>query len=266
MSNNTVPDIQHLIEIIKTAAQQELLPRFARLKQHFKDDGSIITEADHAMQRALHAQLQTHWPDIAFLGEEMPVAQQESILRDAEQGVWVVDPLDGTSNFSVGIPFFAVSVALICKGELEMGVVYDPVRDECFGAQRGKGAFLNDNRLDLHNCAYIDHMTIGLVDFKRLPAELAAKLASKPPYKSQRSFGSVALDWCWIAAARGDVYVHGKQKLWDYAAGQLVLSEAGGFAATLQGEPVFNGTLAPRSAVLAVNKKLFREWLAYLQK
>lgn len=265
MSSNTLPDIHHLIEIIKTAAQQELLPRFARIKQHFKDDGSIITEADHAMQEALYTQLHAHWQNVAFLGEEMPAADQESILRDAEQSVWVVDPLDGTSNFSVGIPFFAVSVALIRDGEIKLGVVYDPARDECFSAQRGKGAYLNDKRLDLRNCAHIDRMTIGLVDFKRLPAELAARLATEPPYKSQRSFGSVALDWCWISAARGDVYVHGKQNLWDYAAGQVILSEAGGHAATLQGEPVFNGTLAPRSAVLAVNDKLFRAWLAYLQ-
>jgi myo-inositol-1(or 4)-monophosphatase len=265
MSELDIPDLAALSEIVKTAARQELLPRFARTQQQLKADGSIVTEADHAMQRALQTALQTRWPRIAFLGEEMSAPQQERILAASQQGVWIVDPLDGTSNFSVGIPCFAVSIALILAGKIELGLVYDPVRDECFSAQRGRGAWLNDMTLSLAAMNDVDSMTIGLVDFKRLAPDLAGKLVTQPPYKSQRSFGSVALDWCWIAAGRGDVYVHGKQKLWDYAAGQVILAEAGGFAATLQGEPVYNGTLTPRSAVLAINPFLFEMWIQYLQ-
>ena len=254
MSSAGLPDLDVLCEIIKRTAAQELLPRFTRIHQHIKADGSIVTEADHAMQQALQNGLQARWPGIAFLGEEMPAAQQEQILRDAQQGVWIVDPLDGTSNFSVGIPCFAVSVALIVNDRIE-----------CFAAQRGNGARLNESVLTLAGMREVDTLTIGLVDFKRLSPALANKLATQPPYKSQRSFGSVALDWCWIAAGRGDVYVHGKQKLWDYAAGQVILDEAGGIAATLQGEPVYNGTLAPRSAVLAINQALFDKWLGHLR-
>jgi myo-inositol-1(or 4)-monophosphatase len=265
MNDSAMPDLDTLIEIVKAAAAQELVPRFARIHQQFKADGSIVTEADCAMQKSLQSALQSHWPHIAFLGEEMPAAQQEQILRDSQYGVWIVDPLDGTSNFSLGIPCFAVSVALILNGQVELGLVYDPVREECFAAQNGQGARLNAAVLTLEDMRDIDTMTIGLVDFKRLTPELALKLVTQPPYKSQRSFGSVALDWCWIAAGRGDVYVHGKQKLWDYAAGQLILSEAGGLAATLQSEPVYNGSLEPRSAVLAINQKLFEKWLHYLQ-
>jgi myo-inositol-1(or 4)-monophosphatase len=265
MSENAVPDLDKLVEIVKPIAARELLSRFARLHQQLKTDGSIVTEADHAMQQALQDALQSHWPQIAFLGEEMPATQQERILRESQHGVWIVDPLDGTSNFSVGIPCFAVSVALIINSEIELGLVYDPVRDECFHAQRGCGARLNDAKLDLTSLRDVDTVTIGLVDFKRLTPELANKLVTQPPYKSQRSFGSVALDWCWIAAGRGDVYVHGKQKLWDYAAGQVILQEAGGVAATLEGEPVYNMTLTPRSAVLAINQTLFNDWWRYLQ-
>ena len=87
---------------------------------------------------------------------------------------------------------------------------------------------------------------------------------TNPPYQSHRSYGSVALDWCWLAAGRGQVYVHGKQNLWDYAAGSLIFSEAGGFACTLDGEPVFNASLQPRSAVLAINQHLFTLWRQYL--
>lgn len=265
MSDSVIPDLDNLIEIVKHVAALELLPRFARIHQQIKDDGSIVTAADYAVQQALQTALQTHWPHIAFLGEEMSAAQQQTILQESPYGVWVVDPLDGTSNFSLGIPCFAVSVALILQGRIELGVVYDPVRDECFAAQCGQGARLNATVLRLDTLRDVDSITVGLVDFKRLVPELAHKLVTKPPYKSQRSFGSVALDWCWIAAGRGDVYVHGNQKLWDYAAGQVILDEAGGFATTLQGEPVFNGELAPRSAVLAINQQLFEKWLRYLQ-
>ena len=265
MTHSVLPDLESLMEIVKLAAAQELLPRFARIHQHIKQDGSIVTEADYAMQHTLQAALQSRWPHIAFLGEEMSAPQQEQILRDSLHGVWIVDPLDGTSNFSLGIPCFAVSIALIVNSQIELGLVYDPVRDECFHAQRGQGARLNEKVLQLDALRDNETMTIGLVDFKRLVPALATKLATNPPYKSQRSFGSVALDWCWIAAGRGDVYVHGNQKLWDYAAGQVILSEAGGVAATLQGEPVYNGSLAPRSAVLAINQLLFERWQRYLQ-
>lgn len=265
MTIRNIPELVELRSIVKTAALRELLPRFARIHHHFKSDGSIVTEADHAMQQTLQTELQTRWPEIAFLGEEMPAEQQQEILQNSDQGVWIVDPLDGTSNFSLGIPCFAVSVALILNHRIELGLVYDPLRDECFSAQRDGGATLNDVILHLDSVKDIDKITIGLVDFKRLSDEVARKLVSNPPYKSQRSFGSVALDWCWLAAARGDVYVHGKQKLWDYAAGQLILSEAGGMAATLDGEPVYNGTLQSRSAVLAINETLFNKWLGYLQ-
>ena len=265
MNKLALPELDTLVEIVKTAAARELVPRFARSDQQIKTDGSIVTVSDFAMQQALQSALQSHWPHIAFLGEEMPAAQQQASLQQSQHGVWIVDPLDGTSNFSQGIPCFAVSVALIQHGVIELGVVYDPVRDECFAAQRGQGARLNGVAMHLDALRDIDTITIGLVDFKRLTSALASKLATAPPYKSQRSFGSVALDWCWIAAGRGDVSVHGQQKLWDYAAGQLILCEAGGVAATLQGEPVYNGSLLPRSAVLAINQTLFAQWLRYLQ-
>lgn len=259
------PELDKLSEIIRHAARHELLSRFARIHQDFKSDGSIVTEADYAMQQTLQNRLLESWPQIAFLGEEMPQQEQEKILSAPGAGVWIVDPLDGTSNFSLGIPFFAVSLALLLNGQIELGIVYDPIRDECFSAQRGCGAWLNHQRLDLKGLRRVDCITIGLVDFKRLERGLVTKLTSEPPYRSQRSFGSVALDWCWIAAGRGDVSVHGRQKLWDYAAGQLILSEAGGFATSLEGDAVYNGSLEARSAVLAINQTLFDKWLGYLR-
>lgn len=103
-----------------------------------------------------------------------------------------------------------------------------------------------------------------MVDFKRLGSVLATELVTRPPYSSQRYLGSGALEWCWLAAGRFHVYLHGKQKLWDYAAGALILSEAGGCAETLQGEPIFSHELQPRSVVAAADARSFAEWRTWL--
>jgi len=261
-----LPDSRQLIDIIRTSAKQELVTRFERVTHELKDDGSIITEADRAMQQCLMEEMETHWPKIPFLGEEMPRQKQEALLSEAENGLWVVDPIDGTTNFSLGIPFYAVSVAYIKDNQVQMGVVYDPSRDECFHAIKDRGAFLNGKSLDLIESATVDRITVAEVDFKRLSPELAQKIVANPPYKSQRSFGSVALDWCWFAAARGDVYLHGRANLWDFAAGCLILAEAGGVSSTLDGEPVYNGSLEPRSAVIAINQTLYDQWYGFLTR
>jgi myo-inositol-1(or 4)-monophosphatase len=261
-----LPELETLTELVRECAEQELLPRFADCGLRFKADGSIVTEADLAMQRRVGDALQAHWPHFKLLGEEMSEDEQKALLSQAEGGLWCLDPLDGTSNFAAGVPFFSVSLALLVEGQVVLGLVYDPVRRECFTARSGEGAWLNGNRLarlgsvpslELKQC-------LAAVDFKRLPKRLAQRLAEQPPYASQRSFGSVALDWCWVAAGRFHVYLHGKQKLWDYAAGSLVLGEAGGSATTLEGENVYRAELAPRSAVAALSPALFAQWTQWL--
>jgi len=195
----------------------------------------------------------------------MDAATQQKALQQAGTGVWCIDPLDGTSNFSIGVPYYAVSVALLRNNQVEMGVVYDPSRGECFTAVRTQGAWLNGQRLQGQQLSTPLSQGIALVDLKRISGELASRLAASPPYKSQRSFGAVALDWCWLAAGRCHVYLHGQQKLWDYAAGCLILLEAGGSAVTLDGGPVFSPTLQPRSAAAALDPAIFSQWTEWLQ-
>jgi len=257
--------LQQLSSLIIEIANRELPPRFHCGGGQHKADGSLVTEADLVMQRQLATALQAHWPDFAVLGEEMNEAEQQAALQRSSSGVWCIDPLDGTSNFAVGMPYYAVSVALVKNNAPEMAVVYDPSRKECFAAIRGQGAWLNDQRLE--KCAPDTPLAQGvaLIDLKRLPRALAARLAAAPPYKSQRSFGAVALDWCWLAAGRCHVYLHGQQKLWDYAAGCLILHEAGGRSATLDGESVFAPSLAPRSAAAALNPEIFDQWTNWLE-
>jgi myo-inositol-1(or 4)-monophosphatase len=250
--------------IVAECAGDEILPRFKRVSAAVKQDGTIITEADLSMQTRVKNALQLLWPDIGFVGEEMSAAEQQQQFSQSPHGVWVLDPLDGTSNFASAIGFFSVSIALVKNGEVLLGLVYDPLRDEMFSAIKGQGAFVNNHALVAKPFSLGLSKSIGVIDFKRLSKDLAAKLAQNPPYASQRSFGSVALDWCWIAAGRGQLYLHGKQKLWDYAAGWLILNEAGGYSCTLDGEPVFTGELQSRSAVAAADKVLFDEWCRWL--
>jgi len=258
-------ELSPLEALIREAARDELVARFRRTSRHEKADGSWITEADLAMQDRLKSALAARHPGIGFLGEEMAAAEQERLLADnAGSGLWVLDPLDGTSNFAAGIPLFGVSLALLQGGRIVAGIVYDPMHDESFAATLGGGATLNGEPLRARPAGIPLAKTTACIDFKRLPPQLAARIAATPPYSSQRSIGSVALDWCWVAAGRFHLYLHGRQRLWDYAAGSLVLAEAGGYADTLDGTPA-PPTLAPRSAVCAADRGLFEEWCRYLR-
>jgi myo-inositol-1(or 4)-monophosphatase len=256
--------LTELCSLIRAVADRELPPRFSSGRGTRKPDGSLLTEADLVMQEALAERLVRHWPGIHVLGEEMDEATQREALTHQHGGVWCIDPLDGTSNFAIGVPYYAVSIALLRNAVIELGLVYDPSRHECFAAARGQGAWLNGQRLQHQRAGVPLSGGLALVDLKRIPRELARRLAAHPPYKSQRSFGAVALDWCWLASGRCHVYLHGRQKLWDYAAGCLILLEAGGRAVTLQGEPVFVPELEPRSTAAALDPDVFREWAAWL--
>lgn len=259
-----LPDIDALQSLIRTVAREELLPRFHRVDHEVKRDGSILTEADLAVNRRLREQLATSWPDVAFLSEEMDADEQERLLRDSRQPLWVLDPLDGTSNFAAGLPFFGVSLALVLEAEVAIGVVYDPMRDECFAAQAGRGTKLNGRQLRANQTGLPLERTVAVVDFKRLAPALRKRLAREAPYSSQRNFGSCALEWCWMAAGRGHLYLHGGMKLWDFAAGSLILAEAGGHAQTLDREHVFVPAMAPRSVVASPDAALFAAWSDWL--
>lgn len=255
-------DISSLAGLLRKTAQEELLTRFRHVERRAKADGSIVTAADIAAQNKIQHVLKQQFPDYAFLGEEMSEAEQQALLQSGKP-VWCLDPLDGTSNYAAGIPYFCLSLSLIEQGEVRLGLVYDPNRDEMFTAQLGE-AWLNDEPLRVRASGLTLKQSIALVDFKRLPEELRRRLIDQPPYASQRSFGSVALDWCWLAAGRVHVYLHGRANLWDYSAGQFIFQQAGGESCTLQGELVFTNALLPRSCVGAVDEKLMAEWKRFL--
>lgn len=253
-----------VVAAAKLVAAEEIMPRYMKVAHQHKSDGSLCTEADIAAQEALTRKLQAIL-NVPVLGEEMNAAQQNELWGDGHQDVWCIDPIDGTSNFVRGLPYFAVSIALIRNGQSVLGVVYDPVADEAFAAESGRGAFLNGKQLLRRNVAAELCEALANVDLKRLNSKLAGQLASKPPYASQRNFGASTLDWCYTAAGRYDVYLHGGQKLWDYAAGSLVLQEAGGYACCLEQDDFSRGDVWRRSVVAALDEKLFTEWKNWLR-
>ncbi len=251
--------LERVIAVVRRVAADEIMPRFLKVAHERKADGSLFTEADLAAQDALARGLREIHP-VPLVGEEMTAEQQVERWLAGDGGVWCVDPIDGTSNFVYGLPYFAVSVALMRHGRTVLGVVYAPVTDEMFHAERGGGAFLNGERLPIRT--HVPHLRNAManVDFKRLGVKLAGALASAPPYMSQRNYGAGTLEWCYLAAGRFDLYLHGGQKLWDYAAGALILEEAGGRMVTLTQDEFWADDLWKRSVVAALDPGLFAAW------
>lgn len=264
---DSMPDLETL-EIILVEAAKYCLPDIDAangLELMSKLDGSIVTDIDTALQREIKKRLQEKWPLIPMLGEEMSHELQADMLNFASAGLWVLDPLDGTTNFTKGYPMFGLSLAYVQNGKTTKAVIYDPNREERFSAAMGEGAWLNGVRLQAGNVNAIEDC-IANIDYKRLTSALATRLVSCPPYRSQRNMGSCVLEWCWLAADRMQLYLHGGQHLWDHAAGRLVLSEAGGVASRIDGQMMSSDKLVKQSAIAAANPQLFRLWFDWVTR
>jgi myo-inositol-1(or 4)-monophosphatase len=261
-------DLQVLSALLRAAARDEIMPRFRQATSQAKADGSLVTETDLAVQKRLQESLAERWPDIPLLGEEMAADRQQGMLGDGSSTFWCLDPLDGTSNYACGYPGFAVSLALVRNGRAELAAILDPVRDECFTAARGGGAFVNGESIAPFTCGDSLGDCLAAVDFKRLPPERIANLFRPGSFRSQRNFGAVALEWCWIASGRFQLYLHGGQKLWDYIAGRLIADEAGVVSALYAQDgttPLDGIGLDKRAAVAAANQRLFERWLTFIE-
>ncbi len=252
------------LDVVRRVAQTEVMPRFLKVAFARKHDGTVVTEADIASQAALTRELR-RVIDVPVLGEEMSAEQQQHYWEQGADGIWCVDPIDGTTNFVHGVPHFAVSVAYMRRGRPELGVIYNPALDEMYYAQLGQGAYLNGERLPLKSYAPPLHNAVAGIELKYLPGRLPARLMTVAPYGSQRNIGSSTLDWCWLAAGRFDLILHGGQRLWDYAAGCLILTEAGGRLGSIHHPDFWEDQLWHRSAVAAIDPALFDPWYQWVQ-
>ena len=197
----------------------------------------LVTEVDLAVEHMIRALIAERHPGHDVLAEEMggPTGGQRSPY------CWIVDPIDGTTNFAHGLPLFCCTVALEVDGRLEVGAIYDPTRDELFTAERGKGAFLNGERLQVSSAAtLIDSLLVTGFPYAvqekmtELVGLFAAFLAEA---RAVRRLGSAALDVCYVAAGRLDGFWEQGLNAWDIAAGVLMVEEAGGRVTALDGGP-----------------------------
>jgi len=248
--NTSTSTLSAITTIIEQAGTDIIMPAFlSSVQSSTKADGSVVTETDLACQAFIQRELHRLDQSIGFLGEEMTESEQLACLQHSNGRYWCLDPLDGTSNFMAHFPGFAISLALIENGIVQLACIHDPVRGESFTAMRGCGAYLNETPVSASAINQIEQ-AVGFVDFKRLPASLASRFATRPDYRSQRNIGSCALEWAWLAAGRGQFIIHGGEKIWDFAAGSLIAAAAGCIVGNFDAAPLFPCT-ALSSPVLA---------------
>jgi myo-inositol-1(or 4)-monophosphatase len=231
------------------------------LQVSLKGPANFVSAADRRAEEILHDELIKARPGYGFVGEEG--GRREGADRTH---TWIVDPLDGTSNFLHGIPQFAISIALEREGTIVAGVVYNPISEELFTGERGKGAFLNDKRLRVAArqrlvdaviaCGLPHHGKGDLALFRNEFAAIQDKVAGL------RRFGAATLDLAWVAAGRLDGYWERDISSWDMAAGLLLVREAGGYVTDLDGAE----DMLTKGHVLAGNETIHRELLRLLKE
>jgi len=205
--------------------------RIDRLEVRSKSRNEFVTQVDQAAEQAIIETLERRYPDHAFLGEE-------SGQRGESDCVWIIDPLDGTTNFVHGLPVFCVSIALRIRDQLEVGVIYDPCRQELYTAMRGRGAQLDGRRIRVANRTGLEGALIGTgFPYRSNAVWMKAYLAMLEDVMQQtagvRRPGSAALDLAYVAAGRLDGFWEFGLEVWDIAAGALMIQEAGGLISSL---------------------------------
>lgn len=218
-----------------------------------KGPGDFVSKADREAERIIKEELMGGRPTYGWLGEETGGEDGQDPTRR-----WIVDPLDGTTNFLHGMPHWAISIALEHKGEIVSGVVYDPAKDEMFWAEKGSGAWLNDSRRIrvsgrrvMSEAVFATGVPFGAK--KTLPATLQDLARLMPACAGVRRWGAAALDLAYVAAGRFDGYWERELQPWDIAAGLLLVKEAGGMIGPVrEGEDILG-----KGAVIAANEGLF---------
>jgi myo-inositol-1(or 4)-monophosphatase len=231
------------------------------LQVSVKGPANFVTIADKRAEEIVREELERARPGYGFLGEEGGAREGSDKTHR-----WIVDPLDGTLNFLHGIPQFSISIALEREGTIVAGIIYNPISDELFTAERGKGAFLNDQRLRVAGrkrladavvaCA-LPHPSRGDVALSRNEHNLVQEKVA-----GLRRFGAASLDLAWVAAGRFDAYWERGLSPWDMAAGIALVREAGGFVCDLEGRDAMLTT----GGILAGNEAIQRDLLGVLKE
>jgi myo-inositol-1(or 4)-monophosphatase len=228
-----------------------------------KQANDFVTEVDHASEQAILGTLQSFYPDHGYHAEESGVVEGRG--RDKDH-VWIIDPLDGTTNFIHGFPVYCVSIALAIKGRVEHAVVYDPTRNDLFMASRGKGAYLNDRRIRVAKRTHLSEALVStgfpfrpgdaMRPYLRMLGDVMSRCAGV------RRPGAAALDLAYVAAGFSDAFFEKGLQPWDVAAGSLLVSEAGGLVGNFTGEANF----LEQKECLAANPRIYGQMVPLLSK
>lgn len=234
------------------------LERVDRLKIQVKSENDFVTDVDRAAEQEIIRTILKAYPNHSIMAEE-------SGNQSGNEYLWIIDPLDGTTNFLHGFPQFAVSIALQHKGRLDQAVIYDPLRQELFTASRGRGAQLNDRRIRVTNRTDLQGALLGTgFPFKQqqfLDSYLATFKALFADTAGIRRAGSAALDLAYVACGRLDGFWEIGLSPWDMAAGILLIEEAGGFVCDFAGDKDYLDT----GNIVAANPKLLKPMLSAIQ-
>lgn len=218
----------------------------------------LVTEVDKASEARIMDIIRQDFPDHFILSEEIGEVKMDSSYK------WIIDPIDGTVNFANGIPLCCVSIGIEHEGEMIMGAVYNPMMNEFFFAEKGKGAFLNDQRLSvsqqdqvIYSCL-VTGFPYTYLDMENGPLDVFSRLIRKGI--PVRRLGSAAIDLCWVAAGRFDGFYEHKLNAWDSAAGYLMVEEAGGKVTGFKGEKY--SPYQPH--IIATNGKIHEELIRWI--
>ena len=257
MTTSNQPQLEQLIQWAKEAGE---IARAGFNEVHdvaFKGRTDLVTEIDYRCEQHLINAIQTSFPSHSILAEE------SGAVNGKEGDRWYIDPLDGTVNYTHHIPFYVVSIAWQSRGALRLGVVYDPTHDECFSAERGRGACLNGEKLLVNQTSDLEK-SLHTTTFARKDEELFARNLRNFSHLSRESFGvrrmgCAALEMCYVSCGRVDAYWEQGINAWDIAAAALIVEEAGGKVTNLDGEPDY---FKPPYAILASNPSLHPQLVA----
>lgn len=222
------------------AGAAELLAWRDRFAAREKGPADLVTDADLASEKAVSAVLRQRFPDHAILGEEGSSGPEQIRSMLAEEYCWVVDPLDGTTNYVHQFPCYAVSIGLTHRGELVAGVVYDPLANEMFAATRGGGATLNEQTISVSDVSQLGQALVAVSFPPAVTPEspdMQAFLRTAPVCQAVRRTGSAALNLAYVACGRLEAHWAYRIRPWDAAAGVLLVEEAGGVATASDGSP-----------------------------
>lgn len=253
-----------LTDLVDIAQQAGAILRAGYLQDHqvhYKSRVDLVTEVDQQSEKYIIDAIQGKFPGHTIVAEESGAHQGEP------EHCWYIDPLDGTLNFSHGLPIFSVSIGYAYRGQLQLGVVYDPTRNQCFQAERGQGAYLNDRRIHVSSTDELIHSLL-VTGFPADTWQTSENNLGHFVYFSTRSqgvrrLGSAALDLCSVAAGWLDGFWEIRLSPWDVAAGGLICAEAGGVVTDMQGSPDF---MRPPYSTLVANPLLHPQVLAGLKE